>query len=166
MRNWLESRVGTVTRLQCRGRKKISFVWGIEVELVLVWGPKLTFFLRGSKFSLFLCARISSGWFKLTWFQCGVLTLSWFQCRMNSRRLLCGLFKMTLFQCGGSALICFLCNGRKRPVFIVRIDISWVFESGDWNRLDIGVGIKIDLISVMGPKLNLGLCAGSKLRWF
>ena len=50
--------MGTVTRLQCRGRKKISFVWGIEVELVLVWGPKLTFFFAGVKiFLVFVCAH-------------------------------------------------------------------------------------------------------------
>ena len=31
------------------------------------------------------------------------------------------------------------------------------------NRLDIRVGIEIDLISVMGSKLSWFLCAGSKL---
>ena len=32
------------------------------------------------------------------------------------------------------------------------------------NRLDIRVGIEIDLISVMGSKLTWRLCAGSKLN--
>ena len=37
----------TLTGLQCWGRNELSFVWGIEVDSVLVWGPKLTSFLCG-----------------------------------------------------------------------------------------------------------------------
>ena len=80
--------------------------------------------------------------------------------------LLCELSKMTLFQCAGTALIWFLFSGRKWLVFSVRIEIYWVFVSWHRNRLDIGVGNKIDLISVIGSKLTWFSCAGSKLTWF
>ena len=49
--------------------------------------------------------------------------------------------------------------------FRVWIEISSVFVSGHRNRLDISVGIEIDLISVMGLRLPWFLCAGSKLTW-
>ena len=45
------------------------------------------------------------------------------------------------------------------------IEINWLFVSGHRNRLDIRVGIKIDMISVMGSKLTWFICAGSKLTW-
>ena len=38
--------------------------------------------------------------------------------------------------------------------------------SGHRNRLDIRMGIKIDLISVVGSKFTWFLCAESKLTWF
>ena len=38
--------------------------------------------------------------------------------------------------------------------FSVRIEINRVFVSGDRNRLDIRVGIEIDLISVFGSELT------------
>ena len=73
---------------------------------------------------------------------------------------------MTSLQCGGSALIWFLCSGWKILVFGVRIEITRIFVSGHRNRLDIRVGIKIDLISVMRSKFTSFLCEGSKLTWF
>ena len=82
---------------------------------------------------------------------------------MKSIWLMCGLSKMTSFQCGGSALDWVLCSGRKRVVHSVRIEINCVLVSGHRNRLDIRVGIKIDLISVMRSKLTWFLCAGSNL---
>ena len=76
--------------------------------------------------------------------------------------VVCRLSNMTSFQCGGSALIWFLWSGRKRLVFSVWIEISWVFVSGHRNLLNIRAGIKIDLISV----INLVLASGSNLTCF
>ena len=49
--------------------------------------------------------------------------------------------------------------------FSVWVEINSVFVS-ERNRLDIGVGIKIDLILVIRSKLTCFLCGGSKLTWF
>ena len=40
----------------------------------------------------------------------------------------------------------------------VRIEINSVFVSGHRNRLDIRVGIEVDLISLMRPKLTWFWC--------
>ena len=44
--------------------------------------------------------------------------------------------------------------------------MKWVFVSENRNRLDIRVGIEIDLISAMGLTSTWFLCAGSKLTLF
>ena len=41
-----------------------------------------------------------------------------------------------------------------------------VFASGHRKQLGFGVGIEIDLTSVMGWKLTWFLCAELKLNWF
>ena len=46
------------------------------------------------------------------------------------------------------------------------IEISWVFVSGQRNKINIRVEMKIDSISVMGSKLTWVLRAGSTLTWF
>ena len=43
--------------------------------------------------------------------------------------------------------------------------MNLVFLSGHRNRLDIRVGIKIDVILVMGSKYILVFVGGSKLTW-
>ena len=80
--------------------------------------------------------------------------------------ILCEWSKLTSFQSGRSALICFLCRGRKPLGFCVSIENNWLIVSGHRNRLDTRLGIKIDLISVMGSKFALLLCAGSKFSLF
>ena len=86
--------------------------------------------------------------------------------------VVCGLSKMTSFQYGGSALIWFLCSGRKWLVFSVRIEINCFFVTGHSFRLDVRVGIKIDLISVIslvfmcGIEIDLVLASGSNLTCF
>ena len=51
-------------------------------------------------------------------------------------------------------------------VFSVWIEINTAFVSGHRNRLDIRMGIEIDLISVMGSKLTWFLCGWPKMTWF
>ena len=47
----------------------------------------------------------------------------------------------------------------------VSIEMKLVFVSGRRDRLGIGVGIEIGLISVMGSKLTWFWCAGSRVTW-
>ena len=46
------------------------------------------------------------------------------------------------------------------------IEINSAFLSAHRNRLDIRVGIRIELISVMVSDLTCFLCAGSNFAWF
>ena len=57
----------------------------------------------------------------------------------------------------------FLCCRRRWLGFSVRIAINRLFRSGLRNRLDIRVGIEIDLIQVMGSKLT-GFCVRNQNR--
>ena len=57
-------------------------------------------------------------------------------------------------------------GGRKWIVSSEWTEINSVFVSRHRNRLDIRVGIEIDLISVMGSKSSCFLCGGSSLTWF
>ena len=57
----------------------------------------------------------------------------------------------------GSELTWLLCASRKLLVFSLLTEINSIFESEHRNRLDIRVGIEINLISVIGPNLTLFL---------
>ena len=124
---------------------------------------------------------------KLIWLLCGWSKLTRFWTRVENHLFLVWKCKLTCILCGWSKielisvcgveldLILFIagwnwfdcCVGcRKWLVFSIRIENKWVFVSWHRNRLDIGVGNKIDLISVIGSKLTWFSCAGSKLTWF
>ena len=57
-------------------------------------------------------------------------------------------------------------GGRKWIVSSEWTEINSVFVSRHRNRLDIRVGIEIDLISVIGSKSSCFSCGGSSLTWF
>ena len=95
-------------------------------------------------------------WSKLTLFQCGGSNLTWFQCGMNGFGS-CWVVENDLISVWWINIDLVLCSGQKFLIFSVRIEIKWVFVSRHRNELDIRVGIKIDMISVMGViRLSLG----------
>ena len=59
-----------------------------------------------------------------------------------------------------------LCRGRKRLDLESTSKLAVFFVSGHRNRLDVRVGIKIDLISAMGSTFAWFLRVRSKLAWF
>ena len=153
------------------GRIWRDFSVGMKLIWLLCGWPKLTWFLNAGRSSLVFSVSMQIDLHFVWVVQIDLISvwgsnLTWFQCRMKLNWLLCTLSKMTSFQCGGSALIWFSWSGRKWLVFSARIQINWVIVSGHRNRLDIRVGIKIDLILAMGSKLPWFLCPGSKVIWF
>ena len=189
---WLLCGRSKLTCYRCSGLKTLFFSISIEIDLVFarvvqiglisfsvgkrIWLDfsvemvLISLFCGWSKLIWVLYAGrkackltwILWGWSKSTWFQRGGSNLTWFQSRIKWIGLLCGLSKTITFQFGGSALIWFSCNGRKWLIFSVRIEINWVFMSCYRNRLEIGAGIEIDFITVVGSNFSCFLRAGSK----
>ena len=171
--SWLDFCVGN--------RIWLDFSLVMKLISLLCGSSKLTWFLNAGQKSLVfsvsmyahtknkwfsdLVTSILCGWPKLTWFQFGGSNLTGSQCRMKLVWL-CGLSRMISFQRGGLASVWVYCSGRKWLVFRVRFESNWVFVSGHRNRLDSRIGIEIDLISVMGSKINWFQRTGTKLTWF
>ena len=73
---------------------------------------------------------------------------------------------MDLTSVKGSELTWLWCRGRKLLVFSVGIEVNSVGVSRHRNRLDIRVGIEIDLVSVVESNLLCFSYSGSTLTWF
>ena len=155
----------------------LFFRRGIEMELILEWGSKLT---------CFSCRSIK------TWVQC--LDRNWLGFCVGVKKylvLVSGL-KFTCFVCQGievdlilyggpnlisflvrgSKLICFLCGGWKSTlrvwswlVFSAVID-SIGFYVGGRNWLSFGMRAANHSVLLWALKLTWFLCGWSKLTWF
>ena len=128
-RKWLGLESGSrLTWHQCWGRN-LAFVWGIEIDFVLVWGSKLTWFLCGGQNWLGFCLRAENDLF-LVW---------------GSIDLVFVLVEIDLF----------LYAGRKSLGISVRIEIClvfvWVVEILTWFQCRD----EIDLVVVWVAEIAL-----------
>ena len=105
------------------------------------------------------------GWSKVTWVQRGGWNFTWMQCRDEIDLVFVWVVEIDSISVQGSELNLFLLCCRKWLVFSVWIEINSVFVSGHRNRLDIGLGIGIDLVSVMGSILTCFLCGDRNLKF-
>ena len=176
--NWFDCCVGSWNWL----------IWakyrGSELTCTLVCGPNTAWFYSVSmKINLIFCVCDQ---LELT-SERGIELFLFFGVGIKLIRLLCRWMKLACFQCGGSELTWFQCRDRKRLGFCVTVKndlflvhvfyfiFTSVFVSGHRNRLNIWLGIQIDLRRVMGSKFTLFhggsnltrfLCWWSKCFWY
>ena len=156
--NWFDCCVGSWNWL----------IWakyrGSELTCTLVCGPNTAWFYSVSmKINLIFCVCDQ---LELT-SERGIELFLFFGVGIKLIRLLCRWMKLACFQCGGSELTWFQCRDRKRLGFCVTVKndlflvhvfyfiFTSVFVSGHRNRLNIWLGIQIDLRRVMGSKFTL-----------
>ena len=164
-RNWLVSRVGIeadlasvmgskLTWLLCGGSKLTRFcvwvendwfsVWG-SIDLVFAWVVEIDFlfFMRAENYLLLVWAS------KLTWFLYGRSKLTW---------VLYSWSKLTWFQCRDRNWLVSFVAVENDLILVPRSKLTRFFVSGHRNRLDIRMGIEMELISVVSlNKLDFGV---------
>ena len=159
----LTSVLGSKLTWSCVGdRNWLGFSVRTEIEMFFVRGSKLTlFFACGSKITCYECEH--GNWLGFcdggrNWLDFSVGDRTWLDSSVgwNEFGVCVGCRKWLNFSVVDRHWFGF-CVTVENDVFSVRIEINWVFVTGNRNRLDIGVGIKIDYISVI---------PGLKLTWF
>ena len=164
--SWLRFCVGGLNWLDFSAGDRVWF--DIRVGIKLIWllcgSSKFTWFLKAGRksFVFSVSTQIDShlcGWFKRTSFHCGGSNLTWFRCSWTVFGCCVGRRKWLHFIVEDRQDL-LLCNGRKRFVFIVRIEISWVicvgaskstwYWIGDQNWLDFNGGVEINLVLPAG----------------
>ena len=180
--------------LQCWGRKLLGFVWGIEIDLVLVRVPKLTCFLCGgqiylvfvweSKITCFQCEhgnylfsvwawKLASFWWwlELTWSQCGESNLTWFQCRDEINLVVVWVVEVDLRR---NSLVfvwawkptCFCEGGPNWPDLSVwNLILIWLRCRDDVDLAAVWV-VEVDLVIERRAKITCFLCKHANLLVF
>ena len=177
-----------MTSFQWRNRGELVFMCGIEIDVVLVCGSKLTVFLCGGPNWLRFCVRAEITWFQyMDRFGFCVRAENELRFLLGSSGLwfLYGWPKLTWFQCGGWNFTWNQCRDEVDLVVVWMVEIGMISVWGDRNWLDFSVEIGIDLVFVWrskmtcfsvwieinsvfvsGHRTRLGIRVGSKLTWF